>query len=118
MRSAPASPGAVTACAMRSVSVTSMPSAANASATADLPLPMPPVRPTTSATGPLLGEVDADERFAPEQSDRTRDREIGTECERNVVIAALEHDQADADHRADHGRQQHDDRQHLPALPR
>ncbi len=45
-RDDPASPRRLIACAMSSASRTSAPRAANAAATSDLPLPMPPVRPT------------------------------------------------------------------------
>src|SRR5437762_3164262 len=113
----PGSPGEVTACATASASTTSAPSSANAFATADLPLPIPPVNPTTYDTSASV-EIDLHKARPEEQRDRARDGEIGPEGQRYVVIPPLEHDQHDADDCANHRREQHDERQHLPSHPR
>src|SRR6266496_480989 len=109
----PASPGADTAWATASASTTSAPRSANAFATSDLPLPIPPVNPTTYGTSVRARtsvEIDLHQARAEEQRYRTRDGEIRSERQRYVVIAPLEHDQHDADDCADHGREQHDER--------
>src|SRR5438552_7612302 len=62
-------------------------------------------------------EVDLDQPLSEEQRDGTGDRKIGPERERDAVIASLEHNQADSNGGADDGREQDDQREHLPSHP-
>src|SRR6185503_16288319 len=112
-----APPAAVSSCEMASVSTTVAPSRANSSAAALLPLPMPPVRPTTRPnenTSP--GQVPAHDGLAPEHRHDRGDCEVGTEMKAKRAVPAasrrhhLQHAKGEADHR---GEQDHQ-RQHLP----
>src|SRR6185369_1547080 len=82
---APATP--VSSWAMASVSTTLAPSSANASAAALLPLPMPPVSPTTRRIG-SAGEIPAHDRSAPEHGDDRAECEVRAEVEAERAVPA------------------------------
>src|SRR5687767_9539849 len=118
-RAAP--PLSVSSRAMASVSTTVAPSAANSSAAADLPLPMPPVNPTTKLTGSSDAlQVPSGDGLAPEHGDDAGDREIRPEVKTKAAVPASareEHLQR-AEQQSHQRGQQDDERQHLPAKKR
>src|SRR3990172_10022551 len=116
-----APPAPVSSCAIASVSTTVAPSRANSSAAALLPLPMPPVRPTTRLIRRRsLGEVPVQDPVAPEHRDDGGDREIGAEMEteRRIPAAPRGDHLRDAEQQADNGGNQDHERQQLPAEER
>src|SRR5437867_3032147 len=62
-------------------------------------------------------KVELNERSAEKQRNSPCYGEIRPERQRNSVVAALEYDEPDTNHRSDERRQQNDQRQHLPAQP-
>src|SRR5574341_449784 len=109
-------PGAVSAREISSVSTTAAPSASNRPDTTDFPEPMPPVSPTQYG---MLEEVEVVpvDPLAPEHRDQPRNREVGTERDRLFARMLREQDQRDPHHRANQGRGENRERQHLPAEP-
>src|SRR5690349_4233584 len=112
---------AVSSREMASVSTTTAPRDAKCSAAADLPEPMPPVSPTQSGIDRPSEEKKIQilprQRLAPEQRDQAGEDEVGAEWNGHVTAMARESDEPEADHRADKGREQDHQRQHLPAEP-
>src|SRR4051812_34235530 len=111
-------PGAVVSREIASASMLAAPSWRSISSTVLLPLPMPPVSPTRTVR--LRSEADdLQDRGRPEH--QCREPRAGQEGpERDVAafaqLAGELH--ADADHRPDDGRHEHDGDQRLPAEPR
>src|SRR6185503_4189425 len=123
-----APPLCVSSCAMTSVSTTPAPSRANSSAAALLPLPIPPVSPTTKgARAAALKALTSDslqvpphDGLAPEHRDQAGERKVGAEVEAEAGIpfsARGEHLQR-AEGEADHRGQQDHQRKHFPAEER
>src|SRR3990172_8183633 len=108
--------GAVSAREISSVSTTTAPSASNMPEAADFPEPMPPVRPTQYA---ILEQVEIllVDPLPPEHRDQPGGREVRAERDRPLSRVLCEHDQPDPDHRANQGRSEDRERQHLPAEP-
>src|SRR3954470_2635342 len=102
-RAAP--PAAVSSRAIASVSTTVAPRRANSSAAALLPVPMPPVRPTTNMSQPL--EIPAQDRLAPKEANQRGDGDVGSEvkAEAGVPLAArsehLQRTEGEADDRGE-----------------
>src|SRR6267378_4038167 len=114
-----APPGAVSSCAIASVSTTEAPRRSNSRAAVLLPPPMPPVRPTTKVTkgreSKALG-VPVQDRRAPVKRDQRRDRDVGPEVKAKAGVPAAaryEHLQRAEDEAYQRGKQDHE-RQHLP----
>src|SRR5690242_14268119 len=100
---------------MRSASTTVTPRRANASATADLPLPMPPVRPTLSMDS-VCGadaEIRSDQRLTPHQRDPARRRQEWAEGYRHVHMGDAFQAQERETHRGTDGGGQQDHHQEL-----
>src|SRR5882672_7417158 len=117
-----APPASVSSRAMASVSMTVAPSRANSSAAALLPLPMPPVSPTTNFTARTSQPVGvpAQDRLAPEERDQGGDGDVGPEVETKagVPLAARGEHLQSAEGEADERGEQDHERQHLPAEKR
>src|SRR5947207_9658482 len=117
-----APPRSVSSRAMASVSMTVAPRRANSSAAALLPLPMPPVSPTTNFTARTSQPVGvpAQDRLAPEERDQGGDGDIGAEVETKagVPLAARGEHLQSAEGEADERGEQDHERQHLPAEKR
>src|SRR5690606_6541320 len=134
-----APPGAVSSCAMRSVSTTSTPSAANRRSTVDLPLPMPPVMATMNgrscpaegfrfviagvyqppaAVRPGSEPVEGRQWLAKLEGEQAGAGEIGAERNRRLPPVPREDHEADPDHGAHHRREQDHRGQRGPAEPR
>src|SRR5436190_3061472 len=110
-----APPASVSSRAIASVSTTVAPRRANSSAAALLPVPMPPVRPTTNMSQPI--EIPAQDRLAPKEANERGDGDVGSEvkAEAGVPLAARrEHLQRTEGEADDRGEQDHE-RQHFPA---
>src|SRR5258706_7697181 len=98
---APGWPGAVSWCAISSVSTTAAPSSLKIADTLLLPLPTPPVRAMTNGIALPGLQVVLDQRVAPEHGDQSAQHQIGTERDRHVASVTSEHNQRDTDNRAD-----------------
>src|ERR1700740_1219399 len=118
-------PGSTTSRAIWSLSRIGTPSAPKNFAAVDLPLAIPPVRPTRYAralmrSGQRRGEAEiaGDDRSAEHQHQPAGDREERAERDRCGAALASQGDQAQADDRAGRRGDQDDRQKHLPAEPR